>query len=481
MSTETNRGPSLTRLERWWLAGIGLPLLALFWSALCTAPGIPWNAGRLATSFALARGLPIYALRSSGAQLGWAYGPVYPLWFLPAGLTDNPTMGLMIAGVLNAVAMVAPLWIALRGVLGRDTGLVFPLTLLGTVLLWANPLSNHAFSMIHVDALCIGWSVVSCVALHARVMREWKPGLPLAAVALALAVATKQVAITLVPATILWLWRERQTRLLGNWIISLGIICGGLAVVTLRAFGPEELLFNTWLFFTRMPWRGGWGQLGVNIVDITASSSFWILAAIVGAWLMRGWRLQPSPAASSFARLMLWVTVIGLPMGLAASMVLGAELNSVHFPRFLLVAGLVTWGSGLAVAQRTTATPPAGLRPAFAAVTLLGVALGFVFVLRRDTVWTPYRGQEVALAAVRESHGKLYLPWNPIPTIIAERKIYPFDGALKYMWHAGVEPPRAAIKAAVPEGAALLYNEPSQSHFALNYFGRDQRDPPIDR
>ncbi len=114
-------------------------------------------------------------------------------------------------------------------------------------------------------------------------------------------------------------------------------------------------------------------------------------------------------------------------------------------------------------------------------VTVIGLAIGFGLTLKRQPVWTPYRGQEELLATVRNSPGKLYLPWNPLVTIIAERKIQPFDEALRYLWMAGLEPPRAAIKAAVPEGAFLIYDEPCQSHFALNYFGKDQRDPAIDR
>ena len=66
-------------------------------------------------------------------------------------------------------------------------------------------------------------------------------------------------------------------------------------------------------------------------------------------------------------------------------------------------------------------------------------------------------------------------------TIISDRKVYPFDEGLRYLWMARLEPPRAVIQAAVPKGAFILYQEPSQSHFALNYFGKDQRDPPVDR
>lgn len=79
---------------------------------------------------------------------------------------------------------------------------------------------------------------------------------------------------------------------------------------------------------------------------------------------------------------------------------------------------------------------------------------------------------------VRRAPGTIYLPWNPLTHIIAERKIYPFDEALHYLWLARLEPPHEAIRAAVPSGAFILYQEPCQSHFALNYFGNRQEPSP---
>ncbi len=465
-------------------AGVAAVLLILAWSMLCSAPGIPWNAVRLSPSFALARGLPIYALRDSGAHLGWVYGPVFPLWFTPAGLTDNPTTGLMLAAAWNIVALVLPIFIALRVALGAaQRAVIWQMTLLGTVLLLANPITNSAFYYMHVDALCVGWALVACAALHARAVRGWAPGLPVAALAVALAVATKQVAVVLLPATILWLWREGHTRLLWPWLFWLATICGGLAVVFFACFGPEELLFNAWLLFSRMPWRGGWGQLGANALEVFQSCWLWWTGAGLGWLVVRArWREHLTAEAGAFARLLGWVALVQAPLGLTASLLVDAALNSIHSTSYLLVAGLVVAGSLLARGN-AVANSPLGLRQYLMLGLVAGVGLvtDVKLVIDRGVVWTPFHGQEELLAMVRRTPGKIYLPWNPLVHLIAERKIYPFDEALRYLWLARLEPPRAAIRAAVPEGAFIFYQEPSQSHFALNYFGKDARAPAIDR
>jgi hypothetical protein len=92
-----------------------------------------------------------------------------------------------------------------------------------------------------------------------------------------------------------------------------------------------------------------------------------------------------------------------------------------------------------------------------------------------DAQWLPYRGQEKMLATARASAGQIYFPWNPLLTLITDREIYPFDDALYCLARAGLGLPQVVVRASVPPGAILFYEEPAQSHFALNYFP-DHRD-----
>lgn len=448
---------------------MAVTVLGLVWGMVCTAPGIPWNGARLAPSFALARGLPLYALRDSGAHLGWVYGPVLPLWYLPMGFTDNPTVGLVLAALWNAVTVVAPLWLVARIAAPGKAGVAWFATALGAILLLANPLTRIAFLFVHVDAVSMAWAVAACVALHARAVRGWQPGLPVAAVAVALAVAAKQVSVVLVPATLGWLWWEGHRRLLGRWIFWLVVGCGGLAGIFFAVFGAEGMLFNAWLVFARMPWQGGWEILWRNIGDLVASGWLWLLAGVAGAGAVRfRWRGQMAPEAGALARLLVWLALWQLPLGLLASLKVDAALNSVHATNYLMIAGLVAVASTLA---RSEGSAGGRLWPALAGVVVIGLVAAIMPVRNAGLVWTPYRGQEELVALARRHQGNIYLPWNPLTTIITERKIYPFDEALHFLWMAGLEPPREAILAAVPAGATIIYQEPAQGHFAMRYFG----------
>jgi len=470
----------VSRAEGWLVAAAVVILLTLFWSMLCTVPGVPWNSARLAPSFALARGLPIYALRDSGAQLGWFYGPVFPLWFLPVGFLDQPTIALMCAAGWNAVTLLLPVFATVAVALGGHPGAAARAALLGVVLLLANPITQSAFYMLHVDGVAIACSLLACASLQAGAVRRWRPGLPMAALAVALAVGTKQLAIVLVPASFLWLWREGHVRLLGAWLCWLAICGGAVAGLFLVLFGPRELWFNGWVVLSHMPWRGGMAVLAARVLELVQLGWFWWLALAIG-WLA----LSPPtrvaglvPGAAALIRLLGWVALLQLPLGVVASMRAGGGLNSLHALTFALVAGLIVAGSWLA-RRPAPVGPRRYLRPAFvlAVILVLGLALDFRLAVDRQPAWTPYRGLDDMLALARQKPGRLYMPWNPLITIISDHRVYPFDDALYCLWLAHLAPRPEAVRAAVPPEAMILYQEPSQSHFALRYFGPSTRPP----
>jgi hypothetical protein len=64
----------------------------------------------------------------------------------------------------------------------------------------------------------------------------------------------------------------------------------------------------------------------------------------------------------------------------------------------------------------------------------------------------------------------VYFPWNPLLTIITERRVYPFDNALFCLTQAGLEPRHETVRATVPPSPLIIYHEPVQGHFALRYF-----------
>ena len=77
---------------------------------------------------------------------------------------------------------------------------------------------------------------------------------------------------------------------------------------------------------------------------------------------------------------------------------------------------------------------------------------------------------------VRQTPGRFYLPWNSLITLIAERRVYPFDDALYCLWLSGLEVPAEKVRSAVPPNPVILYHDPVQSKFALRYFPELERD-----
>ncbi len=461
------------RTERWFRGGLvlaGLGLGVLLWTILCTVPGFNWNPARLAPSFALARGLPIYALRDSGLQLGWFYGPVFPLWYLPVAFTDQPTLAHMLAALWNAITYVGPVALVL-GVAGAGRGWrLAESSLLAAVLLLAHPVAFRNFYYVHVDVVCLLWGLLACVALH-QGARTGRPGwLHLAAASAAFAVWSKQLAFMLYPALLVWTWREAPRALRGRFVLWCVVYGAAISALFLAWFGAEEVLFNVWLFHSRNSWEGGVIMLLEQTGVLLASTLPWLPVALATGWLLRGASPALPAEAASLVRLLVWAAVWQAPLGLISPLKTGGGLNSFHSLHYAFVAGMIF----LAYALQRPAGASRGRWVAAGGLLLIGLMLGSAFrsVVSVGAVWTPHRGQDHLLQLAREQPGRMYFPGNPLVTIISEHRVYPLDYALYCLWCARLEVPAEAVRAAVPARPIILYQEPAQGHFALRYFPR---------
>ena len=437
-----------------WGAAVALTVAAA-WAGLCAAPGLAWNPARLAPAYALAQGLDLYAPRSSGAHLGWFYGPVFPLFSLPAAWVPNLTLSFLAWGVLNLAAIFAPAWIVLRTGLDRRAALL-GLGFYGGLLL-AHPATHAMFFWIHIDALCVGLGFIAAAATWRWAGGAGSPALHAAALAAALAVWTKQIALIVPVILVAWTaWHAGRAAALrlAAWLAIYG---GGLGIIFLRWFGAEELLFNLWLIHARNPLKAAWLPEGTTAAQLLPATLGWLAAVL---WAVRRGR----GAAPSAENLLLWLALGSLPFGVMAVLKEGGGVNSVHSVHALGLLAAFGLARIAAAPERPRATlPAAGLVAAL-------VALGAWQVADYPLRWTPDRSQEAVLRQAEENRGRLYLPWNPLVTLITDGKIYPFDNALYCLWLSRLEPPPEAIRAAVPAGAFILYHEPVQSRFALRYF-----------
>lgn len=466
-------GPSVpfnaSRPYRLILLGAAVAFSTMLWTALCLMPLVQWNPARLAPSFALSRGLPIYALRDSGTHLGWFYGPVFPLWHLPATLSANPTHALLIAGGWNTLTWLLPVALVLRAA-GLDRPAALAGGLLAGVLLLGNAVTNYGFYFVHVDAVCLAMQLVACLSLLRVVRGGSVAHLHLCALAVAAAFWTKVIALLLVPALLCWLWQERRRDLIPRFLFWCVVHGGLLTALFLAAFGPEEVLFNVWLVHARNPWQGGAALLAGELWRLLASAWIWLPAAALAWWLHRTSAPEPDhPAdpARSLVRMLLWAALWLAPLGLTAMLKSGGGLNSLHSTHHLLLAGLIV----LTRLMNRPAPPAIWTAALFLLTVAVPLGNSAHLIATSNTVrWTPDRCQEELLMAARQNPGRGYFPWSPLITIIAEQRVSPLDDALYCLWHAGLEPPVEKIRAAVPTEPIIMYVEPAQSRFALRYF-----------
>lgn len=463
-----------TRLTEIPLVMFGAAALALLWANFCTAAAVPWNPARLAASAALAEGLPLYVLRDSGAHLGWFYGPVFPLWHLPAMLLPNISALHFAASVWNAVTLLAPLALFLWAGGVRRGRLVMGLTL-ATVLLLGHGVLSRNFFFIHVDAVCLALGALACFALHGAVRGRGVVWLHTAAVGAVLAVWTKQIAVALLPALLTWLWRECGRAMAARFAFWLVVHGAAVTVLFFAAFGIEEILFNTVLIHLRNPNEGGWLVFAARLGQLGFATLSWLPLIIVALWATRHEARSRLPEkAASLIRLLLWCAVWQLPLGLSASIKVGGGLNSLHSLHYAFVAALIwlgyqhSWWHAMWPRTRVAM---------FALIAwLVPLISAFGLAHKHGLRWQPARGQEQLVKLAREMPGKYYFPWNPLVTIREEGRVQPLDNALFCLWLAGLEPPAESIRAAVFPNPVLVYEELSQSKFALRYFPSHRTD-----
>jgi hypothetical protein len=444
------------------LAVIGLA--ANLWVVVCTTPGIYWNPPRLASAFALARGLELYPAPDSGAQLGWFYPPGFAIWYLPITIFENPTAIAVAAAALNLGTITAPImWLARIAKASWPAAMAATLTVL---TLWLAHQSTHgAFFSIHIDAVCVACGLIAAGATWRAACTRSNQWLHIAALAAVGAMFTKQLAIVLPLACAAWLIRSGHYRGAFRLLCWVAIYGSAAALAVMLRWGPEATINAIALIHMQTPYVGADGLLLQTFQALIIDLPLWALVAFL---LWRTTRDEPRAPTPTLGSVLIWIAVAHLPLGLLAPLKVGGNLNSLHTLHYLAAAFAVgaarTWDAPADSPRRTH-----HVRIILSACWCLGMILGLKHSQAHAYSWQLDRGQDAVLAKARERHGSVYLPWNPLITILADNKIYPFDNALFCLEIARMAPPGDAVRAAIPRGAMIMYPEPAQSKIALTY------------
>jgi hypothetical protein len=167
-------------LERGLVAGAVVAAATWVWLSWCIFPLRSWNDIRLAPSFALTLGLPLYP-GADGAASTWMYGPL-PVWLnWPATWMPGPGEALLVAGGINAGFQMAAI---LAVCLGWPTPRSGPVSVWGRLLaaaaviaLW--PWANWQFLQADNYALACGLLANLVLARSRGEAGAWGAAVPL--------------------------------------------------------------------------------------------------------------------------------------------------------------------------------------------------------------------------------------------------------------------------------------------------------------
>lgn len=394
-------GQSTTASRVWAILALAAAGVWL-WISWCRLPASSWNDLRLAAVFMAAHGEPVYSLPGEGVLNTWLYGPA-PLWlWSPALLAPDAVSALLVAGGVNlafhlgALGAVCLCWPA-AGATRADRLLALALT----CLLWPEP----AFRFLQSDNLVVaGGLIANLLLVHPR-SRATAAGRWGAALATALALASKQTAVGLVAGQILWLWLAQDGRCAGRHVVRTAFCGAGLAAIAVAQFGARELWFGLVTVPGRLPWAD-------DLAQRTRDTLPWLLLlwgapAVVLAATRRHWRAD-SPALG--LPIACWLTA--LPLGLAGLFTVGGSINHLHGYALLTPPALVVL---LALARRATSRAV----PLAAALTV-ALVLGKIATTDHVPLWPATERVRAADALVRLTPGELWLPWSPLVTWFAE-------------------------------------------------------------
>ena len=417
----TMPGRSVLRLA---LVAATLGALGCLWTAWCEFPFHAWNDIRLAPSFALRHGVNPYPGAGEGPLFTWIYGPVPLLLNLPATFATSALGALQAAWVINTLLLLLPLTVILLGtpeLRARGPATCGLALALATLLI---PRPNLVFHVADHAALAAG--LLSCWVLARHPHPAWRR-LATAAALCALAVWSKQIAVFLLPAQLLFLARASGRRTAAAYLgwVALGGLAG------LAVFGTAFGWGNLWLNLVAIPGHLPWAEVGPRL-----TLRPWSLAGqlILPALLLLGlhlrglWPTRDTPGGSFFQLAVLAAGAL-TPIGLAAFLKIGGDTNVLHAWDYLLPAFLLAW-----LARVPAETPGAPARVALVVVAALGLRWGDLTALPHRA-WTGHLVTARQLLAAQP--GGLWFPQNPVLSFYATGRLWHSEDGIVTRYLAG--------------------------------------------
>ena len=431
-----------------WLGAI-----ACLWTSWCIFPALAWNELRVAPAFALRHGINPYPSLGGGPLFTLIYGPVVIVIDLPTTFATSPAGALHIASLITALMIAGPLAVIFfrsSELRARGTWAPWLALALGILL---RPETHFLFQVSDQSAIAFGLLSGWCLARHPQPGTSWLIG---AAALCTLAIFSKQLAVFLVPAQLVFLWlggnRAAALRFLA-WVILFG---AAALVICVEAFGFNNLWINLVAIPARLPWSNFAVRFATRPWSLFAQVALPSLALLV-LWFSGHWPKR-SKEGGRFFQFAALAFLAMLPLGLMAFFKIGGDTNNLHSWGYLLAGALLAW---LAKPSGRAATSIV-----LVIVTVFALALhaGEFASLRPRPLSEHFTVADKLIGAYPHA---LWFPQNPLITFYADGKLWHSEDGARTRGFAGYMPNATDFRRDLPANLqAIVY--PANENLSLS-------------
>jgi hypothetical protein len=460
-------------------AAAAVVLAVAIWASIPRNLDLPWTSIRLAPSFALAKGLPLYSTPQQPPWVMVGYGPLYPVGYLPAVLAKHPITAVTIATLLAHLYVLGPAALLCRAFAQtlREEGdeaaphwtFSFLLFALVTHIV---PSLTYITAGVHADASACGLFLLACYG----VLRSDRPdaakwSIVAAGLAAGLSVTCKVNLLAGLIALAVWVfaqWGARRAALFVGSATVAGLVVyawaasrDGFAAVALNLRQPGLMPWFTFRELGTLAITGSSHEFGEKVRTFATFAHSYLRdygPIALAVLLLTPWRRGEAAAPGArVVRFFLLLALLMTPVSIASIGKYGGDVNSralVSLPlAFAAVFALV------AAAQRNSgATRHAHYAALVGASILVALPLGSAsakWAARRDTTLVE------AYSVVSADPGRWYFPYDPLAHVLAEGKFRPNIDVVYSYAMSGVPVDEAAFRSALPENLRYVALPPS--------------------
>jgi len=434
-------------------------VILVSFSNICLALYL-WSGGLLAGTFAIVKGISLYALPNNGPILGTLYGPVGYLAYLPAILGKTPLIVSLIAISLSLIFYLSPVFAVLAP--QKRSFKLLSVLLFFLVTLDRISLSYNAF-FVHADAPAI------CLAAFAAAIIYWNNNrlLWLSAVLSVLSVWTKQTMAPLLIALPLSVWFFNGKSLFRRYLFQLALSGAVISCIFAVFFGLRPIFFNIFL----VPYCQCFELTDFAYAALIMIQELGLILVFAAIYYLYDFLSSPRQnthgnnwlrASRSF--IFFIVGIFLMPTSLLAFVKPGGSSNNLGYSFYFILLSVLS--------SITEKMGQAGRRFAHGIIILCAVLIFSVkqvpnighlpvavALLEKDP-------QETAYRYMKGHPDETYFPWLPVPGIMADKKFYHYAIGLWDMDLAGFKISRSHFQSYVPIKMKLVayYPNPFQRY-----------------